>query len=184
MKEERDFKKIPLPVHPASSFVRDTLVRVTDALKELIDQEKNEARRYELSLVLEDASALSEHFPVPLLSPEEEFVQRALYHVERNIDNTDYSVNDLAKELGLCRSNLFRRLHAITGQTPSVFIRQARMQRAAQLLQGTPYRISEIADMVGFNSLKHFNRHFKEAFGKSPTTYRLGKARGEEEVGA
>ena len=58
---------------------------------------------------------------------------------------------------------------------PLQFIRSVRLKRAAQLLVGSQYNVNEIADMVGFNTLKYFNRYFKEEFGMTPTQYREKK---------
>ena len=55
---------------------------------------------------------------------------------------------------------------------PLQFIRSIRLKRAAQLLVGSQYNVVEIADKVGFNTIKYFNRYFKEEFGMTPTQYR------------
>ncbi|MFV0470909.1 MAG: helix-turn-helix transcriptional regulator, partial [Paludibacteraceae bacterium] len=52
------------------------------------------------------------------------------------------------------------------------FIRSVRLKRAAQLLKDSNYNVSEISDLVGFNSIKYFNKYFKEEFGITPTQYR------------
>jgi AraC-like DNA-binding protein len=70
-------------------------------------------------------------------------------------------------------------VQSITGLSPSQFIRSIRLKRAAQLLRDTQYNISEIADLVGFGTIKYFNIHFKEEFGLTPTLYRQ-KIRSEQ----
>ena len=105
-------------------------------------------------------------------SLDEEFVKKALGYVERNMDNPDYSLEDLSSELGLSKTHLNRKLAAIINMKPLQFIRSVRLKRAAQLLVSSQYNVNEIADMVGFNTLKYFNRYFKEEFGMTPTQYR------------
>lgn len=102
---------------------------------------------------------------------DEQLVKKALELVEENIDNTEYSVEDLSADVGMHRMNLYRKLQSITGQTPSEFIRSIRLKRAAQLLQGSQLSVSEVADKVGFNTPKYFTKYFKEMFGVTPSQY-------------
>jgi AraC-like DNA-binding protein len=88
------------------------------------------------------------------------------------MEEPDFSVNILCDDLGMSRSQLYRKFQSITGLTPNDFIRTVRLKRAAQLLRGSSYNISEISDRVGFNSIKYFNKYFKEEFGLTPTQYR------------
>jgi AraC-like DNA-binding protein len=105
-------------------------------------------------------------------SLDEEFIKRALQLVEKNISNAEYTVDNLSKDLGMSRSRLFPKFRSITELTPKNFIRSIRLKRAAQLLQTNQYTVSEIIWMVGFNSVKYFNKYFKEMFGLTPTAYR------------
>ena len=65
----------------------------------------------------------------------------------------------------------YRKLQAITGQTPRNLIRTIRLKRAAQLLQDGKLNVSEVADRVGFSSSSYFTKCFKEQFGVLPTQY-------------
>lgn len=109
---------------------------------------------------------------ITITSLDEEFVKKAVKFVEDNIDNTEYSVNQLSYDLAMSRTQLYRKFQSITGLTPNDFIRSVRLKRAAQLLKDSSYNISEISDMVGFNSIKYFNKYFKEQFDSTPTQYR------------
>ena len=115
-------------------------------------------------------------------SLDEEFIQRVLKYVEKNIDNTEYSIEDLSAEVGLHRSHLYRKIQSLTGHTPLDFMRLVRLKRAAQLLSDSQYYISEIADKVGFNTIKYFNKYFKEEFGLTPTQYRSQNKKTTEET--
>jgi signal transduction histidine kinase/DNA-binding response OmpR family regulator/ligand-binding sensor domain-containing protein len=105
-------------------------------------------------------------------SLDEELVKKALLCVEKNIGNPHYSVDSLGADVALSRSQLYRKLHSILGVSPHEFILSIRLKRAAQLLKDTRYNISEISDMVGFNTIRYFNRYFKAEFGVTPTLYR------------
>lgn len=109
---------------------------------------------------------------VTITSIDEKLLQKALETVEKNIDNTSFSAVQLGEALGLSRSQLYRKFESVTGMSPADFILRMRLKRAAQLLRDTKLNVSEIADMTGFNSIKYFNKHFKEEFNQTPTEYR------------
>ncbi len=104
-------------------------------------------------------------------SQDEKLVKKAIELVEKNIENTDFSVEDLSRELGMSRVHLYKKLLALTGKTPIEFIRIIRLKRAAQLLQSSQLTVSEVAYKVGFNNPKYFARYFKEEFGVLPSVY-------------
>jgi len=101
----------------------------------------------------------------------EEFIHKAVEVVEKHIANADFSVDDWARELGMSRTTLYKRILTGTGKTPIGFIRSFRMMRAAQLLEKTRHNVAEVAYMVGFNNPKYFARYFKEVYGKLPSVY-------------
>ena len=86
-------------------------------------------------------------------------------------NDSEYNVEQLSADMGMSRMNLYRKLQAITGQTPTEFIRTIRLKRAAQLLQDGKLNVSEVADRVGFSSSSYFTKCFKEQFGVLPTQY-------------
>jgi len=110
-------------------------------------------------------------------SLDEELIKKALIAVEKNIDKSEYSVDELASELAISRRQLSRKFQSIIGLSPGEFIRSVRLKRAAQLLKNTQYNISEIAYMVGFNAVKYFNLNFKDEFWVTPTQYRAGEVK-------
>jgi Response regulators consisting of a CheY-like receiver domain and a winged-helix DNA-binding domain len=105
---------------------------------------------------------------VPL---DEQFIHKALDRIEKNISKTDYTVEELSRDLGMSRTLLYKKILALTGKPPLEFMRKLRLQRAAQLLQKSQMNISEIAFQVGFNDPKYFRKHFKNEFGVLPSKY-------------
>jgi len=106
-----------------------------------------------------------------LLSPsDEKFIEKALKYVELNIDNTEYSVEQLSKDIGMERTGLYRKLGSIIGKTPTSFIRSIRLKRAAQFLE-EGFTISETADRVGFATSSYLSKCFQEEFGMKPSEY-------------
>lgn len=100
-----------------------------------------------------------------------DFLQRIIDIVEQHIDESEFSIDHLAKELTMSRMQLYRKLKALTNETPNTIIRTIRLKRAAQLLATQQYNISEVAYMVGFTDLKYFRERFKEQFGVIPSAY-------------
>ncbi|MGD9930351.1 MAG: two-component regulator propeller domain-containing protein [Mangrovibacterium sp.] len=107
---------------------------------------------------------------ITLTSLDEKLITDAIGCVEKNINNSEYLVEQLSKDLGMDRTTLYRKLMGITGHKPSEFIRSIRLKKAAQLLEkGLP--VSEISDMVGFGTFSYFSKCFKEEFSVSPSQY-------------
>lgn len=104
-------------------------------------------------------------------STDEKFVQLILESVERNMSNTDYSVEELRIDVGMSRTQLYRKLKAVTGQSANELIRTIRLKRAAQLLEQDELTIAEITYEVGFNDLQYFRECFKKLFGVTPSEY-------------
>lgn len=102
---------------------------------------------------------------------DEQLIEKAIHIVEENIDNNQFSVEELSELLNMSRSNLYKKLLAITGKPPLEFIRIVRLKRGKQLLEKTDLPISQIAYQIGF-SPKLFARYFKEEFGTLPSIYR------------
>ena len=84
----------------------------------------------------------------------------------------DFGIDYLCAQVHLSRSQLHRRLKAATGLSASLFIRQVRLERAAELLRTTEDTISEIAYTTGFGSPQSLSRYFQEVYGSSPSAYR------------
>lgn len=108
---------------------------------------------------------------VVLTSADETFVKQALDSIERNISNSNYAVEDLGKDVGMSRTQLYRKLKAITGQSANEFIRTIRLKRAAQLLEQQQLTVAEVTYEVGFTDLQHFRECFKKLFGVTPSEY-------------
>ncbi|MFD2162863.1 two-component regulator propeller domain-containing protein [Paradesertivirga mongoliensis] len=104
-------------------------------------------------------------------SPDETFIQKALLVVEKNISNADFSVEELSSEMYMSRVTLYKKVLALTGQTPVEFIRSVRIKRAAQLLEKGHLTISQIGYKVGFKSQKYFVRSFKAEYNMLPSAY-------------
>lgn len=104
------------------------------------------------------------------VSPAEDaFLKKVAEAVEKHLDDEDFSIEDLGKAVGMSRSQLHRKIKAITDQSPSVFVRTLRLQHAYRLLERRAGNISEVAFQVGIPNLAYFSRSFSEQFGFPPS---------------
>jgi len=102
---------------------------------------------------------------------DQEFLDKAVAAVAAKMIDSDYSVDALASDLCMSRANLHRKMRAITGQTPTDFIRNQRLERAALLLCTTSHSVNEISTLVGFSYASYFTKCFKEKYGVLPKDY-------------
>ena len=106
------------------------------------------------------------------LNTEDLFLQKLHDIVHSQLDNYEFKPNDLAKAALLSPTQLYRKLKALTGKTPSQFIRSIRLKKGKELLLNSDRNISEIAYDVGFADPNYFSRMFQKEFGKSPREFR------------
>ena len=118
-------------------------------------------------------------FDVRLLattSLDQQLLDQIVEIVDKRMGELDFDVNMLARELNMGRSSFFTKIKNLTGMTPSEFIQNRRINRAATLLRERPdLLVNEISDQLGFVSTVYFSRCFKAKFGVSPTQFRKRK---------
>lgn len=107
---------------------------------------------------------------ITVSSLDEQLIARAIHIVEDNMDNGDFTVEDLSREVGMTRGHLYKKLMFIMGISPVQFIRIIRMKRGRSLMEQGWTNISDVAFAVGY-SPKQFSRHFKETFGLVPSQF-------------
>ncbi len=108
---------------------------------------------------------------IAITSADEKFLRVAIETVEKHMADSDFSVEALESEMSMSKMQLYRKLKALTDQSPSEFIRTIRLKRAAALLGAKSGTITEIAYEVGFNNLSYFAKCFKEMYGVTPSEY-------------
>jgi len=115
--------------------------------------------------------APAEEMPAPK-SQDMLFAEQLNEAIRKNMSNPNLKMDDLGEEMGLSRVQLYRKVKAITGQTPVELLRQMRLQQAYALLISTTKTVGEIAYDVGFGTPGYFSNCFKKQFGKYPTELR------------
>ena len=107
--------------------------------------------------------------PQQLQQKEDKFMTRFREYIEQHMSDSNLSVEAIGAELGLSRVQLYRKVKALTGQSPVELLRTVRLHKARRLLQDSVKSISEVAYEVGFTSPSYFTKCFRDEFGASPS---------------
>lgn len=102
---------------------------------------------------------------------EDPFISTVIKIVEENICEPDFSVKKLASDMNMSQPTLYRKVKQSTDYTIIELIRGVRIRRAAVLLKTKQYSVQDVAEMVGYNDIPTFRKHFVDAFGTTPSTY-------------
>ena len=106
---------------------------------------------------------------------EQDFLRKLNDLIEKNIDKSSYTVEELAKDLNISRVQLYRKVKAILGISVSDYINNIRLEKSKELLLNSNQNISEIAYSLGFSSPNYFSTSFKNKFGITPKEYKSKK---------
>ena len=102
---------------------------------------------------------------------DEALMERIMKVVNEHLDDSDFNVEMLTKEVGISRAQLHRKMKEMTGLPVSEFIRNIRLEQAVRLLEEQKINVTQVAYTVGFSNLAHFSTVFRKQFGVSPTEY-------------
>lgn len=147
-----------------SSILKSRVENLLRLRKQLAEKFSKQFQLQPREIIIEDA--------------DQKFLQKAIDIIEKNISDTNLNVELLAFELGVSRTQLYRKLNALTDYPPKHFIRIIRLKRAAQILQQGQNNIAEVMDATGFSNYAYFNNCFKDFFGKYPKDYGIVSVKG------
>lgn len=99
------------------------------------------------------------------------FVKKFRQLLHDNYTESELNVEELGREMGLSRSQLYRKIKALTNYSPNELLRMVRLQKSLELINTSELSVSEIAYRVGFTSPSYFAKCFKDYYDKSPTDY-------------
>ncbi len=119
-------------------------------------------------LAPEEIQMREDEFPSPTIDP---VVEEARSLIESRLSSDQLTVNYLSREVGLSRPQLYRRIRAATGFSPSDWIRELRLSKATELLGSQGMTVSEAAYQSGFNNLSYFSKCFRQRYGVLPSAY-------------
>jgi signal transduction histidine kinase/DNA-binding response OmpR family regulator len=130
----------------------------------LIEQRRKLRERYSREITLEPKD-------ITVTSVDEEFLERAIKTVEERMADEEFDMGQFQDAMNMSHSTLFRKLQALTDQSPTVFIRNIRLKRSAQLLREHYGNVASVSYEVGFSNPSYFSKCFKELYGVSPADY-------------
>lgn len=108
---------------------------------------------------------------VTVSTVEHAFMIKIVQYIEDHMSDQDFSVPELAANIGMSQPVLYKKIRAITDLSVNDFIKTIRLKKAAQLFAQKTYNVSEVSYLVGFNDPKYFSREFKKQFGHTPKAY-------------
>ena len=108
---------------------------------------------------------------IAISSADEKFLDLLQKVLDKNITDSNFTIEDFGKEMGVSRMQLHRKLKALTGQSASEFLKTQRLKLALKLLKEKKISIAEVGYTVGFNDPSYFTKCFKQEFGRSPSEY-------------
>ena len=135
-------------------------------IKSLLQNREKMRQIISSSTKLDDTPAQTDLSPI-----DKAFLDRLYALMEEELSNSEFDISSLVDKLSISRTKLYYKIKGLTGMNPSVFFKNYKLNRAAELLREGRHNISEIADMTGFSTLSHFSTSFKKQFGVSPTDY-------------
>lgn len=102
---------------------------------------------------------------------DQEFLDNVEKILQKNYSNSEFTIEDLANQLGISRTGLFTKLKALADVTPNEMLQIIRLKHAAELLSQKQYRVNEVCYMVGFSSPSYFAKCFQKQYGVTPAKY-------------
>ena len=135
-------------------------------IQNLIEQRRLLAERYNQLEVARPGRA-----PNPVPSADDRFLARARDIIADHYEDPDFRVDGLCREIGMSRTQLHRKLKAVSGRSAGDFLRTERLNKAAEMLATGEKNVTEVAYSVGYRSLSQFAKAFREQFGMAPSDF-------------
>lgn len=186
LKQDIRTSHIPIILLTAKSSMEEQIEGVKSQADSFIVKPFNlEYLEEKIKNLLKNRSSLREHYtaelPVENRSNssnkiDRKFISQFTAIVENNLSNEDFSVDDICKEIGISRVQLYRKVKALLGYNVNDYLLTIRLQKAKHLLTSEDNTISEVAFKVGFASQAYFATVFKSKFGCTPSEFKNPKS--------
>lgn len=182
IKEDAQFCHIPVILVTARTNVEDQVEGLDTGADAYVSKPfepsyllalvKSQFKRSERVRMLLGQSTQTSKIKEDQLAPQDKTFMTELYRLmEAELSNPEFDIACATEALRISRTKFFYKLKGLTGESPSVFFKTYKLNRAAELILEGRYTISEIADMTGFSTLSHFSKSFKKQFGLAPSEY-------------
>ena len=117
-----------------------------------------------------DHAAIS-HAVKIITSPDEKFLNQVMECIEKVWDKNDITMPDFAREIGMSKSQLARKLKALSGFSPNDFLKEYKLRKAIALMEDRNLNIAEVTMAIGFSNPSYFTKCFRKRFGMAPSDY-------------
>lgn len=181
LKSEHKYNGIPVIMLTARAALQDKLkalrIGVDDYMLKPFEEEELLARVKNLLDNHRERKKSREKEPIQekedkISGEDREWLMHLEDFTKKNAGRFDLSVEMIAEEMALSRSQLFRRMKVLTGLTPIQYVQEVRFAQARKLLEDKTYStVKSVAYEVGFKQVKHFSTKFKKRYGKTPSEY-------------
>lgn len=182
IKEDTQLCHIPVVLVTAKTQVEDQVVGLDTGADAYVTKPfdpnyllavvKSQLRKSERVRQLLGQSTQTNKIEENLLAPQDKAFMTELYRLmETELSNPEFDIACATEALRISRTKFFYKIKGLTGESPNIFFKTYKLNRAAELILEGRYTISEIADMTGFSSLSHFSKSFKKQFGQAPSEY-------------
>lgn len=183
MKESDAFSHIPFVLLTAKSMINDQIEGLEFGANAYVIKPfepayllallKSQLRNRDLARNTLGNTTSADDISEETLSPRDKIFMNALYKLmETELSSADLNVNQMIEVFKMGRTKFFNKVKGLTGETPNIFFKTYKLNRAAELIIEGKYNLSEIADMTGFNTLSYFSVSFKKKFGVTPSEYK------------
>ncbi len=181
LKTDEKTSHIPVVMLTGKSSIEDRLTGLDTGADAYLTKPFNiKELRMQVTKLIEQRQKLRERFTrdlrlepkdIAVTSADEKFIARAMEIIEKNMGNSEFEVRQFQDEMFMSRMQLFRKIKALTNQTPGEFIRTIRLKRAASLIKQNFGNIAQITYEVGFNNPSYFAKCFKDLYGELPSDF-------------
>lgn len=121
--------------------------------------------------ILRDSTVMP-HIDNSLSGNDQKFMNKLYELMESELSDNELNISEISKKIGMSRTKFYLKMKGLTGETPNVFFRRYKLNRAAEFIKSGEYNVSEVSILTGFSTLSHFSVSFKKQFGVSPREYK------------
>ena len=192
LKEEIQTCHIPVVFLTAKSSIESQIEGIELGAVEYIPKPFNiRLLDVKINQFMENLKKLKEKYATDVFAPtreivknekDQKFLEDLFEIIDNNIDNSDFSVNDIGMKLGIGRSNLYKKIKSLTDQSLGEFIRTYRLKKAAKILLSEDITVSEVIYRVGMNSHSYFTKSFKSQFNMTPSEFIMTNSKNHKEL--
>lgn len=142
-------------------------------MQRLIEKRKKLQGHFKLNAIVNKQNSLDEaQAKTPKPDKNLIFLNSAIKIIEEHLDNSNFGAKELAKNMAMSDSQLYRKLKAVSNTSTAIFIRKVRLEKSKSILEASHLSISEVAYGCGFNDPNWYSKAFKNEYGVSPTEFR------------